>query len=153
MAEVESLFGTSSLTPPRPRIAKPAEPSSADALGAALLAGILQDLSTLKEAAHQQGGINAAFNGWAAAQQALNASLAQADRDQAEVNRHQAEGNAAQAICNAEVLKLIERHALFVERVTALLGDLDERLSAIEGKRTIAPEPADAETSTGVPAA
>jgi len=37
------------------------------------------------------------------------------------------------------VLKLVERHNIFVERVTGLLGELDERLAAIDGKRSLTP--------------
>jgi hypothetical protein len=141
MVDVTPLFDSTSLSTPKappPRLAPSQSPQ--DALGAALLAGILTDLAMLKEQMRQQGAINRASNDVAAAQQGFNQSVAEAGRHQVDVNAAQAETNLTQSGLNAEVVQLIERHNKFVELVTAALGALDERLSALE-ERTIAPEP------------
>lgn len=85
----------------------------------ALLTGILSDLATLKEQLRGQATFNAAINGF------VKAAI---------------EGNAIQATMNAEAGRFFATHGQLVEQVnqlTAALVDIDTRLSAIDGKRSI----------------
>lgn len=126
MVDITPLFESTSLTPPRAPPAAAPPQASADALASALLIGIVQDLSALKAAIIQQATINRI--------------LIDAGQDQVAINRSQVEASTGQDLINAEVGKLIERHNLVVDRVDVLatiLAEMDERLYALDGKRSL----------------
>ena len=97
-----------------------------------LLGAVLADVTALKAAMASQGEINRTLNDFA------QAALA---------------STWAQDVLNAEVRELIRRHNQFVERVTGLLAEIDERLHALDGKRSLRDDRAVAVADTAAPVA
>jgi hypothetical protein len=116
------LLSSTSMTRPAPAVA----PGVADAIAGAMLLNILTDIATLKSVVLEQASVIK--------------NLLEVARTQVEVNKHQQESNAAQVTCNAETFRLFGTVADLGDRfnqLVAVVGTLDDRLQAIDGKQSI----------------
>jgi hypothetical protein len=117
MADLTQIFETTGISTPKlPR------QQHGDALATALLTSILADLAALKDAARNQ--------------RQINANLIAAGRAQSEFDAEQVALNAAAAARFDSVARLGDR----VNQLAAIVYELDERLHAIDGKRSVAIE-------------
>ncbi len=143
MVDVTSLFNSTSMTPPRPSAS--ASAINSEALASALLMNILADLAALKEAMTGQMRVNHVLNDFAVEQFKINLDLIAAGNGQIEVNARQAESNAAQNTCNVEAAKMFGQLAAMMEahnKLVEVAAEMDERLHALDGKRSVGEAPA-----------
>lgn len=138
MADITPLFESTSLSPPKlgakgGTTTVPPSASNADALGMALLTGILTDLAVLKEAFVAQAGFNRAFN-----EVVQNLIARQATQHEMTAN------STATAVSTADQLLKLGEH---VNRLGDIIVALDAWLKAIDGATSVP-----VEAATGQPA-
>jgi hypothetical protein len=106
----------------KPRVGIPPQPDPAlgEALGTALLCGILADLSAVKQALAEQGS--------------FNRHASDAIQAQAVSNAHQNELNSATARLMVRFAEVVGHVEVLEQRIAAL----DDRLHTIDGKRSTA---------------
>lgn len=122
MADIDHLFGGTSLSTRPPG----ATPAASEALGVALLTGILTDIAFLKEGILGQREVNGNLKQWV---------------------EDAAASTAAQQRCNAAFGKALETLDAVAEQVNkfgAILEELESRLHALDGKRSIVLSPSPA---------